>query len=111
MTTTSPDTRVPSDERTEGHGGPPRIQLRIQTPRGLWSMTEPANAEARPDYPISTKVTTVIEDARAVFKFVETDSKYTLFRGNEALDPNRPLGSYQLEPNSLLLLSVQGGNA
>ena len=111
MTITSPEARVPTGDRTGGHDGQPRIQFRVQTPRGLWSMTEPANADRRPDYSISTKVSTVIEDARAVFKFVESDSKYTLFRSSEALDPNRPLASYQLEPDSLLVLSVQGGNA
>ena len=38
-----------------------------------------------PDYAISTKVQVVIDDAREVFKFVEPDSKYTLFLGKTQL--------------------------
>ena len=95
------------DERHE----PRRIHLRVQTPRGLWSMTEPAKATKRPDYPTSTKVQTVIHDVREVFGFVENDSKYTLFLGQQALAPERTLASYHLKPDTLLLLSVQGGNA
>lgn len=91
--------------------GPPKVQLRVQTPRGLWSMTEPALATRRPEYSISTKVQTVIDDARAVFGFVEQDSKYTLFLGQTQLDPVRTLASYHLENDVLLVLSVQGGNA
>lgn len=91
--------------------GPPRLQLQVQTPRGLWSMTEPAGAKVRPDYPIATKVQVVIDDARSVFGFVENDSKYTLFHGKVQLSPERTLASYQLKDGALLLLSVQGGNA
>ena len=98
-------------KQNPGPGEPPHLQLRVQTPRGLWSMTEPVNADRRPDYPINTKVAKVIEDARAVFGFVENDSKYTLFNGQEELDPDRPLASYHLAPDTLLVLSVQGGNA
>jgi len=87
------------------------VHIRVQTPRGVWTMHEPKNANKRPEYPISTKIEQVIEDAREVFKFVEQDSKYTLFRGNEILDPQHTLASYKIENGTLLLLSVQGGNA
>lgn len=88
------------------------VKLRIQTPRGLWSMHEPKEAEERPEYPVTTKVERVIADARNIFHFVEEDSKYSLFRHKEVLDPHRSLASYQiLEDGTLLVLSVQGGNA
>jgi len=88
------------------------VKLRIQTPRGLWSMHEPKDAQKRPDYPVTTKIERVIADVRSVFKFVEEDSKYTLLRHTEVLDPNRTLASYHIvEDGTLLLLSVQGGNA
>ena len=32
------------------------VRLRVQTPRGLWSMTEPAEAPKRPLYKQSTKI-------------------------------------------------------
>ena len=99
------------DEHPGGHGGPPRITIRIQTPRGLWSMTEPENAALRPEYPFSTKIEQVIRDARSIFGFVEEDSKYTLLQGRDPLAPERTLASYQLEDGALLILSVQGGNA
>jgi len=95
----------------EERGGQPQVVFRVQTPRGLWSMLEPEGASLRPKYPISTKVEQVIADARSVFGFVEEDSKYTLFRGKEILVPERPLASYQIEEDTLLILSVQGGNA
>lgn len=94
----------------EGHG-PPRVHVRVQTPRGLWSMTEPAIAPRRPEYPISTPVSTVIADARTVFHFVEQDSLYTLFVNGTQMAPQRPLASYHLADDVLLVLSVQGGNA
>jgi hypothetical protein len=87
------------------------LQLRVQTPRGLWSMTEPEIADRRPEYEQNTKVQSVIDDARAVFKFVENDSKYTLFQGKLALEPERTLASYHILTDTLLTLSVQGGNA
>ena len=87
------------------------LQLRVQTPRGLWSMTEPEVADRRPEYEQHTKVQKVIDDARAVFKFVENDSKYTLFLGKQQLEPERTLASYHIETDALLTLSVQGGNA
>lgn len=92
-------------------GGPPTVRLRVQTPRGLWSMDEPTNAQKRPLYPISTKVELVIADARSVFGFVEEDSKYTLLLGNVTLEPQRTLASYHIKDETLLVLSVQGGNA
>lgn len=87
------------------------VTLQVQTPRGLWSMTEPPNATKRPEYPQSTKIERVISDVREVFKFVESDSKYTLLLGKEVLAPERTLASYHLKDGTLLVLSVQGGNA
>lgn len=87
------------------------IHLRVQTPRGIWTMTEPVDAVKRPEYRPSAKIEQVIEDARIVFKFVEQDSKYTLLRGNEILESQRTLVSYKIEDETLLVLSVQGGNA
>ncbi len=95
----------------DGEHGQPTVRLRVQTPRGLWSMTEPESADRRPDYPQSAKVQQVIDDARHVFGFVDNDSKYSLLRGDEVLAPERPLASYHLEDDALLVLSVQGGNA
>jgi len=94
----------------EGHGQP-TVRLRVQTPRGLWSMTEPEEADRRPEYVQSTKVQQVIDDARKVFGFVDNDSKYSLLHGEELLAPERTLVSYHLEDDTLLVLSVQGGNA
>ena len=94
-----------------GRGGPPRIQIRVQTPRGLWSMAVPEDAPKRPDYPLSEKVQQVVDDARDVYKFIEADNKYSLFFGDEALEPQRTLVSYHIEQDALLTLSVQGGNA
>jgi hypothetical protein len=74
-------------------------------------MTEPEAASLRPEYEPQTKVEQVITDVRAVFGFVENDSKYTLFKGQEELAPQRPLVSYGIGENDLLVLSVQGGNA
>src|SRR5215207_6544262 len=99
------------DKGNGGQGGPPRVSLRIQTPRGLWSETEPADADRRPVYPISEKISRVIEDARAVFKFTEADNEYALLLGKERLQPERTLASYRLEAGTLLILSVKGGNA
>jgi len=74
-------------------------------------MDEPKEATKRPEYPISTKIGQVIQDARDVFKFIETDSKYTLLQGKEILDPQRTLVSFKIEDGALLVLTVQGGNA
>ncbi|HEY9404243.1 MAG TPA: hypothetical protein VIQ24_16420 [Pyrinomonadaceae bacterium] len=94
-----------------GQGGPPQVSLRVQTPRGLWSETEPTAADRRPVYPISEKASRVIEDARAVFKFTEADNEYALLLGKERLQPERTLASYHLAAGTLLILSVKGGNA
>ena len=94
----------------EGHGSP-ELELQVQTPRGLWSETAPKDARKRPMYVAHTKVATVIEDARSVFNFVEQDSKYELFLGSVQLEPQRTLSSYHLTNGTLLVLSVQGGNA
>ena len=74
-------------------------------------MDEPKEAPLRPKYTLSTKIEQVIQDARSVFKFVEQDSKYSLLLGNDVLEPQRTLASYRIEDGSLLVLSVQGGNA
>jgi hypothetical protein len=87
------------------------VCFRVQTPRGLWSLTEPKDATKRPEYPVTTKIEQVILDVRSVFKFVEQDSQYTLLRGDEILEPQRALASYEIEDHTLLVLSVQGGNA
>ena len=92
-------------------GGQPRVTLKVQTPRGLWSETLPEHASKRPVYPISTKIQQIIDDAREVFKFVETDNKYTLLEGKTKLEPERTIASYHLVNGTLLVLSVQGGNA
>ena len=99
------------DSKGGGGHGPPRIRFRVQTPRGIWSMTEPAIAPRRPEYPISAQAATVIADARTVFNFVEQDSLYTLFLNGTQMAPERPLASYHLADDALLVLSVQGGNA
>jgi hypothetical protein len=99
-----------SKQEPEG-GGPPRVSLKIQTPRGLWSTTEPANAAKRPIYPISTKIGQVITDAREVFKFTETGNQYVLLHGQTKLESERTIASYHLIDGTLLVLSVQGGNA
>jgi hypothetical protein len=91
--------------------GRPTVHLRVQTPRGLWSIDSPPDASKRPIYPMSTKVEQVIADARSVFGFIEEDSKYTLHLGDDVLEPQRTLASYRLENDALLVLSVQGGNA
>ncbi len=87
------------------------IRLRIQTPRGLWTMHEPKDAPKRPEYKPSAWSAQVIEDARIVFKFVEKDRTNTLLRHREILQPERTLESYHIENETLLVLSVQGGNA
>ncbi len=105
------DAKKSPDREDRHQDGPAVIHIRVQTPRGVWTMTEPADAVKRPEYPVSAKIEQVIEDARTVFKFVEQDSKYTLLRGSEILEPQRTLVSYKIEDNALLVLSVQGGNA
>lgn len=99
------------NEKHGGGGGQPTEQIKVQTPRGLWSMDEPEGAKVRPEYAISTKIEQVIADVRQVFKFVENDSKYTLFLIKTELEPQRTLASYQIKTGALLVLSVQGGNA
>lgn len=90
---------------------PRRVTLQIQTPRGLWNEKSPKDAVLRPVYEKTTKIQQIIDDARTVFKFVENDNKYTLFFGEQQLEPNRTIVSYHLEDDALLVLSVQGGNA
>lgn len=105
---------IQAQEANNNAGHPDKdktLRLRVQTPRGLWSMTEPAEAPKRPLYKQSTKIEQVIEDAREVFSFVEQDSKYSLWHGDEKLESQRTLVSYKIEDDTLLVLSVQGGNA
>ncbi len=99
------------DKEKGNGGGPPTVKLRIQTPRGEWNMTNPSDAAKRPVYPISTKIEQVIADTRAVFGFVEDDNQYKMFHGTDPLEPQRPLASYHFVDGTLLILSVQGGNA
>lgn len=98
-------------DQATNKGGQPTVYLQIQTPRGLWNRTEPPNATKRPIFPISTKVEEVIADAREVFGFVEEDNKYQLLNGTDRLDPKLPLARYHFEDGTLLILTVQGGNA
>lgn len=109
MTTSEP--RATLDHSGDDDRSGRAVRLRIQTPRGLWSMDEPKDAPLRPKYTVSTKIEQVIQDARSVFKFVEQDSKYSLLLGNDVLEPLRTLASYRIEDGTLLVLSVQGGNA
>ena len=87
------------------------LHLLVQTPRGLWSLQEPADAPRRPVFAWNSKIGQIIADAREVFSFVENDNKYVLLRGQEQLDPERTVASYHLQDGTLLILSVQGGNA
>jgi hypothetical protein len=105
------DTAMPKIARGGGQDRPPTVRLSVQTPRGVWSMTQPAGAPIRPEYELATKVESVIADARSVFGFVENDSKYTLHFAGTKLEPQRTLASYQIKDGSILVLSVQGGNA
>lgn len=98
-------------DKDKEQGKQPRVTLQVQTPRGLWSKTSPPDATKRPVYPISTKVAQVISDAREVFKFTEADNKYVLLQGSARLEPERTLASYHFADDTLLVLSVQGGNA
>ena len=107
---TNPSSGATTAQSQDPHG-PHIVVFKVQTPRGLWSKTEPKDAAKRPEYPVSTKIEQVILDVRSVFGFVEQDSKYTLLRGKEVLDPHRTLASYDIEDGTLLVLSVQGGNA
>ena len=88
-----------------------KVTLQVQTPRGLWNKKLPKDAALRPVYEKTTKIQQIIDDARKVFKFVENDNNYTLFLGEKQLEPNRTIVSYHLEDETLLVLSVQGGNA
>jgi hypothetical protein len=110
------ETAAEKGRQSHGHGdgtghGPKVIHIQVQTPRGLWSMTTPEIAKLRPEYDVTTKIATVIADARSVFIFVEQDSKYTLFFSGVETDTDRTLASYHLEEGALFVLSVQGGNA
>ena len=106
------DNATQSTKKTGEEKGQPTIRIRVQTSRGMWSLTEPADASLRPEYPQSTKVQQVIDDVRQVFQFAENDSSYTLMMGDDMrLDPQRTLVSYHLEDDALLLLTVVGGNA
>lgn len=88
-----------------------RVTLQVQTPRGLWNKKLPKDAVLRPEYEKTAKIQQIIDDARKVFKFAENDNKYTLFLGEKLLEQNRTIVSYHLEDDTLLVLSVQGGNA
>jgi len=87
------------------------LSLRVQTPRGLWSLDQPAEAPRRPVYALNSKIQQIINDAREVFGFVENGNQYVLLHGDERLQPERTIESYHLKDGALLVLSVQGGNA
>lgn len=88
-----------------------KVELQVQTPRGLWNKKLPKDAALRPVYEKTAKIQQIIDDARTVFKFAENDNRYTLFLGEKQLEPQRTIESYHLEDETLLVLSVQGGNA
>jgi hypothetical protein len=100
-----------NEEKNNEKDKPREITLQVQTPRGLWSKKLPKDAVKRPIYPITTKIAQVITDAREVFKFTENDNKYVLLHGSTQLQPERTLVSYHFDDDTLLVLSVQGGNA
>lgn len=108
-TTSSPAGEREQDEKKDKPNK--RIELQVQTPRGLWNKKLPKDAALRPVYEKTAKIQQIIDDARKVFKFVENDNKYTLFLGEKQLEPQRTIESYHLEDETLLVLSVQGGNA
>jgi hypothetical protein len=87
------------------------LHILVQTPRGLWSLTEPENAPRRPVYALNSKIQQIINDAREVFGFSENGNQYVLLHGDERLQPERTIESYHLKEGTLLVLSVQGGNA
>ena len=87
------------------------LSLRVQTPRGLWSLEQPADAPRRPVYAPNSKIQQIINDAREVFCFIEDGNKYTILHDGETLEPERTIASYRLKDGTLLILSVQGGNA
>jgi len=99
------------DKEDKDKDKPRRVTLQIQTPRGMWSKNSPKKAEKRPVYPVATKIAQVIADAREVFKFTENDNKYVLLHGSTQLESERTLASYDFADNTVLVLSVQGGNA
>lgn len=88
-----------------------KIELQVQTPRGLWNKKLPKDAALRPVYEKTAKIQQIIDDARKVFKFAENDNKYALFLGEKQLEPTHTIESYHLKDETLLVLSVQGGNA
>jgi hypothetical protein len=87
------------------------LHILVQTPRGLWSLTEPENAPRRPVYALNSKIQQLINDVREVFGFVENGNQYVLLHGDDRLQPERTIESYHLKDGTLLVLSVQGGNA
>jgi len=104
-------TEMLKDKEEKDKGNRNRVELQVQTPRGLWNQKLPKDAPVRPVYEKTAKIQQIIDDARTVFKFVENDNKYTLFLGEQQLEPTRTIVSYHLEDETLLVLSVQGGNA
>ena len=95
----------------EAHHKHQCLSLRVQTPRGLWSLDQPAEAPRRPVYALNSKIQQIINDVREVFGFVEDGNKYVLLHDDKQLEPERTVASYHLEDGDLLILSVQGGNA
>lgn len=111
MTENLKETAEKTKKKDKDKNKPRRIKLEIQTPRGLWSKKSPEDAEKRPVYPRDTKIAQIIADARDVFKFTENDNKYVLLHGSTNLEPESTLADYKIANKTLLILSVQGGNA
>lgn len=79
---------------------PKSIQVVIQSPRG----TETCAFE------VTAKVAEVIEAARTKFGFEPGGFVLKREVGGETLSPNRPLTSYHLEENEVLLLVPEMGS-
>jgi len=102
---------VKTSEFEEKNSQNQRVSLRVQTSRGLWSIDQPPDASLRPIYRPNSKIQQIINDVREVFGFIEDGNKYELLRDDERLEPERTIASYHLKDGTLLILSVQGGNA
>jgi hypothetical protein len=87
------------------------LHLIVQTPRGVWDQHNPPHAKKKPVYRPSATVQEVIDDARAVFGFIEQDNAYVLLLKGKQLSPQQTLQEAGVADGDLLVLTVQGGNA
>lgn len=95
-----------------GHPHPQRaLHLAVQTPRGVWDQHNPPHAGKKPIYRPSASVQDVIDDARAVFGFIEQDNVYVLLLKGRQLAPQHTLQDAGVVDGDVLVLTVQGGNA